>query len=145
MDKNECYRILGIKVDSSQDDIKSAYRLLAKKWHPDINKEPHAAEEFKKVQKAYDILINSNNKNTAYADINSNFTGFNINLNEIFQNIMKNDFYSNINYHKQTTNMKKCTILELEFDSLKEDDTKKIRETLKEKGYNVILRSIIKL
>jgi DnaJ-class molecular chaperone len=47
-DKNY-YDILGVSKDASPDDIKSAYRRLAKKYHPDVNKEPDAAEKFKEV------------------------------------------------------------------------------------------------
>ena len=54
--KRDVYEILGISKSASQDEIKSAYRKLAKKYHPDLNKEPGAEEKFKEVQEAYDIL-----------------------------------------------------------------------------------------
>ncbi|PIN84665.1 MAG: molecular chaperone DnaJ [Candidatus Diapherotrites archaeon CG11_big_fil_rev_8_21_14_0_20_37_9] len=50
------YSILGINRDASQADIKSAYKKLAKKYHPDINKEADAEAKFKDVQHAYHIL-----------------------------------------------------------------------------------------
>ncbi len=56
MAKRDFYEVLGISKGASKDDIKSAYRKLAKKYHPDINKEPGAEEKFKEVQEAYDIL-----------------------------------------------------------------------------------------
>ena len=54
------YKTLGIKRDSSADEIRKAYRRLARKYHPDLNPGDKAAEErFKKVQEAYDILSDS--------------------------------------------------------------------------------------
>ena len=50
------YEILGVSKDASDEDIKKAYRTLAKKYHPDINHDPDAPEKFKEVQKAYDCL-----------------------------------------------------------------------------------------
>ncbi len=47
--KKDYYDILGAKKDSSEDDIKKAYRKLAIKFHPDKNKSKHADEAFKKV------------------------------------------------------------------------------------------------
>lgn len=50
------YEILGVTVDSSTAEIKSAYRKLARKYHPDINKEADAIEKFKDITKAYETL-----------------------------------------------------------------------------------------
>ena len=51
------YEVLGVKKDASQADIKKAYRVQAKKYHPDLNPGDKAAEEtFRKVQAAYSIL-----------------------------------------------------------------------------------------
>jgi tetratricopeptide (TPR) repeat protein len=53
----ECYRLLGLPRNASLDDIKIAYRRLARKYHPDINKEdPTAADKFRLVQEAYQLL-----------------------------------------------------------------------------------------
>ena len=56
MAKRDFYEVLGVSKSASKDEIKSAYRKLAKKYHPDLNKEPGAEEKFKEVQEAYDIL-----------------------------------------------------------------------------------------
>lgn len=56
MAKRDFYEVLGVNKSASKDEIKSSYRKLAKKYHPDINKEPGAEEKFKEVQEAYDIL-----------------------------------------------------------------------------------------
>ena len=56
MAKRDFYEVLGVNKSASKDEIKSAYRKLAKKYHPDINKEPGAEEKFKEVQEAWDVL-----------------------------------------------------------------------------------------
>ena len=48
--KRDYYEVLGLKKGASKDEIKSAYRRLAKKYHPDINKEAGAEAKFKEVQ-----------------------------------------------------------------------------------------------
>ena len=62
--KRDYYEVLGINKNASKDEIKSAYRKLAKKYHPDINKAPDAAEKFKEVQEAYDILYDDQKRAT---------------------------------------------------------------------------------
>ena len=55
-EKRDYYEVLGIAKGATDDEIKKAYRSLAKKYHPDINKAPDAAEKFKEVNEAYEIL-----------------------------------------------------------------------------------------
>ncbi|KTD05402.1 DnaJ C-terminal domain-containing protein [Fluoribacter gormanii] len=55
MDK-DYYKIMGISEDASEKDIKMAYRKLARKYHPDISKEPNAEEHFKEMGEAYEVL-----------------------------------------------------------------------------------------
>jgi curved DNA-binding protein len=50
------YKILGVDRDASQDDIKRAYRKLARKYHPDVSKEPDAETRFKEVNEANEVL-----------------------------------------------------------------------------------------
>ena len=52
------YEILEVSVDSSTAQIKAAYRKLARKYHPDINKETDAIEIFKQITTAYETLSN---------------------------------------------------------------------------------------
>lgn len=56
MDKRDYYEVLGVSKTASQDEIKSAFRKLAKKYHPDINKDADAPEKFKEAQEAYSVL-----------------------------------------------------------------------------------------
>ena len=51
------YKILGVDRNASDDEIKKAYRQMAKKYHPDVNKEPGAEEKFKQIQNAYDQIM----------------------------------------------------------------------------------------
>ena len=60
------YKILGVKTTSSQAEIKSAYRKLARKNHPDLNKASQAARDFDLVSKAYHTLIDPQER--AYYD-----------------------------------------------------------------------------
>lgn len=50
------YEILGVSRDADKEEIKHAYRRLARKYHPDVNKEPGAEERFKEINRAYEIL-----------------------------------------------------------------------------------------
>ena len=50
------YKVLGVSKDASDDDIKKAYRKLARKYHPDVNKTKEAEEKFKDISEAYDVL-----------------------------------------------------------------------------------------
>ena len=62
MAKRDFYEVLGVSKSASQDEIKSSYRKLAKKYHPDLNKEEGAEEKFKEVQEAYDVLSDENKR-----------------------------------------------------------------------------------
>src|ERR671927_1925062 len=50
------YKVLGVDKKASQDDIKKAYRKLARKYHPDTNSDAGAEQRFKEISEAYDVL-----------------------------------------------------------------------------------------
>ncbi|WP_133128368.1 DnaJ C-terminal domain-containing protein [Legionella nagasakiensis] len=56
MDHKDYYKIMGLNRDATEKDIKTAYRRLARKYHPDISKEPNAEEKFKEMAEAYEVL-----------------------------------------------------------------------------------------
>lgn len=62
MSKRDYYDVLGIGKTATQDEIKKAYRRLAKKYHPDVSTEKDAETKFKEVQEAYEVLSDSTKK-----------------------------------------------------------------------------------
>jgi len=56
MEYKDYYKVLGVSRDVSQDDLKKAYRKLARKYHPDVSKEANAEAKFKEVGEAYEAL-----------------------------------------------------------------------------------------
>ena len=65
MKYQDYYQILGVSRDADESDIKKAYRKLARRYHPDVNKEADAEEKFKQVNEAYEVLKDSD-KRQAY-------------------------------------------------------------------------------
>ena len=112
MAKRDYYDVLGVDKSASDAEIKSAFRKLAKKYHPDLNKEPDAAEKFKEVQEAYDVLGDEQKRKTydqygsaafeqgaggnpygQYGGFNTSGFGFeDINLDDILSNMFGGGF-----------------------------------------------------
>ena len=83
MNKKDYYEILGVPKTASGDEIKSAFRKLAKKYHPDVSKEENAAEKFKEAQEAYAVLSDENKRkqydqfgHSAFTNSQGGFSGF---------------------------------------------------------------------
>lgn len=72
MEFKDYYKTLGLARDASQDDIKRAYRRLARKYHPDVSKEPNAEARFKEVGEAYEVLKDPE-KRKAYDQFGANW------------------------------------------------------------------------
>lgn len=72
MEYKDYYKILGIKRDANEADIKKAYRRLARKYHPDVSKESDAEQRFKEVGEAYEVLKDPEKRN-AYDQLGANW------------------------------------------------------------------------
>lgn len=72
------YAILGVAKGASQDEIKAAYKKLAKEYHPDLNKEKGAEEKFKEVQHAYSIIGDEEKRRNydQFGESSEKFSGF---------------------------------------------------------------------
>ncbi len=107
------YAVLGLSPNANKDEVKSAYRKLAKQYHPDVNKEPGAEEKFKEISQAYEDIMNPQPQQapqqTPFDPWNQNFNPFGnpfhrnlnttvnllveITLEEAYQNITKEVFF----------------------------------------------------
>jgi molecular chaperone DnaJ len=96
--KDSYYNILGVPDTATQDEIKKAYRKLARKLHPDVNSDPKEQERFKEITNAYEVLSDENKRREydsygKYSQNNTYNTNFNndyFNVNDIFETIFGN-------------------------------------------------------
>lgn len=111
MEYKDYYKILGVERDASEAKIKSAYRKLARQYHPDVNKSPDAVNKFKDINEAYEVLSDKEKKNR-YDSLGANwqqganftpppgFEGFNFNTGGFSQGFSGggdfSDFFSSI-------------------------------------------------
>ena len=94
MSNRDYYDVLGVGRNASDDEIKGAFRKLARQYHPDVNKEPDAEEKFKEVNEAYGVLSDSD-KRARYDRFGKeglgNMGGFHdytVDFNDIFEDLL---------------------------------------------------------
>jgi curved DNA-binding protein len=72
MEYKDYYKIMGLQRDATQDELKRAYKKLARKYHPDVSKEANAEEKFKEVGEAYEVLKDPE-KRAAYDQLGATY------------------------------------------------------------------------
>ncbi len=94
MEYKDYYKILGVERDAKEADIKTAYRRLARKYHPDVSKESNAEQKFKEVGEAYEVLKDPQ-KRQAYDQLGANWkSGQNFNPPPGWQDIFSGAEFS---------------------------------------------------
>ena len=105
MDYKDYYKILGVEKNATQAQIKSAYRKLAKKYHPDVDKTQAASDKFKEINEAYEVLsdkekrdrydnLGSNWQNMGYGSSGGSQGGF----EQFYQNMGGSNAYSQADF-----------------------------------------------
>lgn len=92
MANRDYYETLGVPRGASQDEIKQAFRKLARQYHPDVSKEPNAEERFKEMNEAYSVLSDEQKRAQydRFGRVDSNMGGaqdMNVNFNDIFEEL----------------------------------------------------------
>jgi curved DNA-binding protein len=83
MEYRDYYKILGIGREASEEEIKKAYRKLAKKYHPDLSKDPKAQQKFSEVNEAYEVLSDEK-KRKRYDQLGSSWSdGQSVNMDDL--------------------------------------------------------------
>jgi molecular chaperone DnaJ len=133
MSKRDCYEVLEVSREASDDEIKRAYKKLAKVYHPDVNKDRGAEDRFKEVTEAYEIL--SNDKKRAHY----NQHGYNSRSGPTAEDIFSHHMRSRRAHSKQGSDVQVNIEISLEeamFGSVRRVDYRKLDlcETCKGNG-----------
>lgn len=104
----EYYNILGLNCNASQEEIRSAYKRLAVKYHPDKNNEPGAEEKFKKISEAYQYLNSNSNSNISDKNINR------VSAEELFNQFFK----MNIGEYNENVNKFSFNNMNIDIDTI---------------------------
>lgn len=126
--KRDYYEILGVSKSASNEEIKSAFRKLAKQYHPDVSKEPDAEAKFKELQEAYAILSDENRRqqydqygHDAFTNAGgANYGGFDFSsfdFSDIFENLFGNSFgFSSTSSSRNRSTKGNDTLLKVTLD-----------------------------
>lgn len=91
--KRDYYEVLGVSKNASTEEIKKAFRRLAKEYHPDVSSDPQAEQKFKEINEAYQILSDEQkranydrfgHKGLEFGQAGANFNDFGFNFSDIF-------------------------------------------------------------
>jgi molecular chaperone DnaJ len=95
MSERDYYEILGVPRNASADDLKSAFRKLARQFHPDVNKAPDAEEKFKEINEAYAVLSDGDKRAAydRYGKAGLNGTGFNPDFSSVDLSDILGEFF----------------------------------------------------
>ena len=128
MNKRDYYEVLGVSKNASSDEIKTAFKKLAKTYHPDINKDKSAPEKFKEAQEAYSVLSDSN-KRSKYDQMghqafnnnggfnNSDFDFSNFDFGDIFSDFFGSSFgYNNRKSNRRQKGRDLSMVMNLTFE-----------------------------
>ena len=127
MDIKQSLQILELSSTYTEKELTITYRTLARKWHPDINKDPKATDKFKEIQQAYEIL--KNNKNYMCCPIPPyDFFSFPGNFFDMFSNKIWSRFIRESS---------RGLLMQLEFEDLSEEDSERIVQVLEKEGIKV--------
>ena len=147
MTKDEAFTILKIKQNATEKEITAAYRIMAKKWHPDINKTSGATERFKQINNAYDVLCNKTPPTKIFRnqEVNQDFH-FEERIFNPFNNANIEDILKTFYTQEKRQDSKHSVILELSLDDNKPETIDQIikilvENNIKVKGYSTSTRS----
>jgi len=132
MNIRDSLQLLNLPVEHSEKDLTAAYRKMARKYHPDVNKEDGATEKFKEVQQAYEILKNK--------DIYNPLTPFDDILNDLFSSIRHSSIFS----YNFTETKNGSAIVQLELGDFSESNLEKMRQILEKEGIKVKSYSVVR-
>ena len=110
------YTVLGLSPGASDDEVKAAYKRLAKKYHPDLNPSPEAEEKMKQINAAYDQIIN--HKQEASDPFGGNAGGYG------------SGSYGRNNYYVQAVTLADGTVEEIELDKDDAGALESVKETV---------------